>query len=114
MFQDEDIHELQTKSLNNFLDSFWISPNGELYFIDYEDCFRMVKSTNNSYGFDWTSTGKNAKLKPYYYSGIVYAYTASIYKPNNFLFEFELGKLIRIENKIFKPNYFYKEKHNLL
>lgn len=98
ILQDEDIRELQTKSLNNFLDSFWISPKGELYFIDYEDCFRMVKSKNNSYGFDWTTTGKNAKLKPYYYTGIIEAYPAnSKNKFINVMIEFMSGKVSKIE-----------------
>ena len=35
---------LQTKSLYNCMEDYWISPNGELYNIDYYGCFSYKKN----------------------------------------------------------------------
>lgn len=66
--------ELQTKSLNCFLDNYWISPNRELFIFQYDKCYKMVKSKTNYFGFDWEKTGENGVIKPYYYTGGLEAY----------------------------------------
>lgn len=89
-FGEEFTHiELQTKSLNCFLDNYWISPKGELFSFQYEKCYRMIKSKTNSFGFEWEKTGKNGIVRPYYYTGVVEASN----KFNKILINFWIGKV---------------------
>lgn len=67
--------ELQTKSLDSFMDDYWISPEGELFKVEYHDCFTPIPSERH-FGFDWEPTGNNGKVRASDYSGEIILYPA--------------------------------------
>lgn len=64
---------LQTKSLENLLNFYWISPNGELFFVDERPCFEIVPD-DSKFGLSWEPTGKNGMVTPVKHYGWVTVY----------------------------------------
>lgn len=68
--------DLQTKSLDCTMSTYWISPAGELFMEDWAYSMEMVDCPNGELGgfrfpFKWAPTGKRKKLTPVYYTGSV-------------------------------------------
>lgn len=81
--------ELQTKSLECGLSTYWISPAGELFKVDWANSMRMVDRLVPTIGqiqtgrarwflpFQWEPTGEHKKLTPVYHTGSVVIYPAT-------------------------------------
>jgi len=66
------IGEFQTKNLESLMDEYWLSPKGELFFIDYKDCFTVSQNKFPKNFLDTIErrpTGTNAKMTPVNYTG---------------------------------------------
>lgn len=88
--------DFQTKDLESLLDEYWLSPAGELFFIDYKDCFtaspqRFPKNFLDV--VDWQSTGVNARMKPVSYTGALTMYKTSNQEWIETELAFENGKV---------------------
>lgn len=68
---------LQTKSLDNIMSNYWISPAGELFKEDLADSMEIVEVESvdeDVFPWVWMPTGKNKKLSPVYHNGSVIVY----------------------------------------
>ena len=75
---------LQTKSLDSTMSTYWITPAGELFMIDWADSMEMVdhdplylpdrQRSHWALPFQWKPTGKHKKLTPVYYTGSLLVY----------------------------------------
>jgi hypothetical protein len=77
--------DLQTKSLDCTMSTYWISPAGELFMEDWADSMEMVDRVPIVFQgppqphqknrwvlpWEWKPTGKHKKLTPVYYTGSV-------------------------------------------
>jgi hypothetical protein len=81
MLGDEFIGELQTKDLENALDSYWLSPGGDLFMLDWKDCFWMELNEKAEKWHEkivYKTTGKKGRIIPYRRSFVGRFYPASI------------------------------------
>lgn len=68
--------DLQTKSLDNTMSTYWISPAGELFMMDWANSMEIVPNETDKkkdfilpLPFKWKPTGEHKKLTPVYYTG---------------------------------------------
>jgi hypothetical protein len=66
--------EFQTKDLQSVLDTYWLSPNGELFYVNDGPTWDLVPATEGEGLFPCfrrVSTGQRGVVKPYRYSGVM-------------------------------------------
>lgn len=76
---DEFIGELQTKDFECVMDTYWISPNGCLYLLDWKGAFKFEENKESSHWYDkfqWKKTGKHGRIRPYRRSVVARLYPA--------------------------------------
>lgn len=74
--------ELQTKSLDNTMSKYWITPAGELFMVDWADSMEIVDRIPAEHlagkfeaiPWEWLPTGNHKKLTPVYYTGKMVVY----------------------------------------
>lgn len=71
------IGEFQTKNLESLMDEYWLSPKGELFFLNYADCYQITINDYPKNFLDhirYESTGSHARMEPYNYNGMLTMY----------------------------------------
>jgi hypothetical protein len=94
--------ELQTKDIDSTMDHFWISPDGVLYLIDYHGTSDLKEIDKNDpeyseklsfLNFKWVPNGNHGKVKPYFITKYITAYTISNNERIEVKLHFRDGKL---------------------
>lgn len=83
------IGEFQTKDLESLMEEYWLSPKGELFFLNYSECFQAFVNDFPKNFLDhirYEPTGSHAKMEPCTYNGQLTMYTGR----NNEWFEADL------------------------
>lgn len=74
----EFLGEFQTKDLESLMEEYWLSPSGELFFLNYSGCFEAFVNEFPKNFLDhirYEPTGSHAKLEPCAYNGVLTMYT---------------------------------------
>ena len=64
------IGRVQTKDLQNLMDTYWLSPRGELYLINNDSTWTIAEElaadgADRIFGLNVTPTGKRGSVQPY-------------------------------------------------
>lgn len=60
------------------MEEYWLSPKGELFFLNYSGCFQAFVNDFPKNFLDhirYETTGSHAKMEPYKYNGLLTMYT---------------------------------------
>lgn len=71
---DEFLGVLQTKDLTALLDTYWLTPSGELFHVDDAGTWDLELSEPQEQALPpikRVSTGKHGRVRPYRYSGVM-------------------------------------------
>jgi hypothetical protein len=74
----DSIGEFQTKDLESLMEEYWLSPMGELFFLNYSGCFEAFVNDYPKNFLDhirYEATGNHAKMEPCSYNGVLTMYT---------------------------------------
>lgn len=71
-------HVCQTKSLSNLMDTYWISPLGEIYSINYDGTqsfeYELDNDTSLCKNVKLVSNGTHGKVRPFKFYGMIEIY----------------------------------------
>jgi hypothetical protein len=76
---EEFMGELQTKDFECMMETYWLSPDGRLFIIDWKDAYRFEENRESKSWFDkfeWKETGGHGRLRPYRRSVVARMYPA--------------------------------------
>lgn len=76
---EEFMGELQTKDFECLMDTYWLSPSGRLFKIEWAGAYEFEENPESTRWYDkfqWKKTGKHGKLKPYRRSVVARFYPA--------------------------------------